>query len=148
MGSRTWPEVTLAPSPPHSRAHVAPPDRAATPHATGQCIIAGVNKPENGQRPDTCLNGNVIPDGAKCELTCDEGFKLQGQQPSCTLTTFRVGNIMCNDDDFPWYLEVLGGTAALILIFWLCKVLGILPYASDTWAPPLSKATVRPGPGP
>ena len=148
LGSRTWPEVTLAPSPPHSRAHVAPPDRAATPHATGQCIIAGVNKPENGQRPDTCLNGNVIPDGAKCALTCDEGFKLQGQQPSCTLTTFRVGNIMCNDDDFPWYLEVLGGSAALILIFWLCKGLGILPYASDTWAPPVSKATVRPGPGP
>ena len=136
------------PEPPCLRAHVAPPDRAATPHATGQCIIAGVNKPENGQRPDTCLNGNVIPDGAKCALTCDEGFKLQGQQPSCTLTTFRVGNIMCNDDDFPWYLEVLGGSAALILVFWLCKGLGILPYASDTWAPPLSKATVRPGPGP
>ena len=115
-------------------------------HATGQCIIAGVNKPENGQRPDTCLNGNVIPDGAKCELTCDEGFKIQGQQPSCTLTTFRVGNIMCNDDDFPWWAEVMGGTIVLILIFSLCKGLGILPYASNTWGPPLKRGTVKPGP--
>ena len=111
---------------------------------TGQCIIAGVNKPENGQRPDSCSNGNVLPDGAKCQLTCDEGFKLQGQQPSCTLTTFRVGNIMCNDDDFPWWVEIVGGTLAAVLAFLLCKALGILPFSAKTWAPPKK---VRPGAG-
>ena len=86
----------------------------------------------------------MLPDGARCELTCDDGFKLQGQQPSCTLTTFRVGNVMCNDDDFPWWVKIVGGTIAAILAFLLCKALGILPFSAKTWAPPKK---VRPGAG-
>ncbi len=131
-------EVTpfLSPAPHEFVLPVPPHLTAPTAHVTGECVIAGVNKPENGQQPDTCENGDVIPDGAKCELTCDEGFKLQGQQPSCTADTFRVGNVMCNDDDFPWWVEAVGGTMALILIFGLCKGLGYMPFSAATWAPP------------
>lgn len=103
-----------------------------------------MNKPENGQRPDSCENGNELPDGAKCELTCDEGFKVQGQQPSCTLTTFRVGNITCNDDDFPWWVEIVGGAVSLVLIFGMCHCLDILPFSASTWAPAKKTGSVRP----
>lgn len=47
---------------------------------------------------------------------------------------------MCNDDDFSWWVETVGGTIAMILI--LSLHFG-MPFSAATWAPP-KKSTCKP----
>ena len=67
----------------------------ATP---GDCTVAALSQPENGQLGAECQPFETLAHGASCSLVCNVGYTRAGVQPSCTNSDFDTGSIVCNGD--------------------------------------------------
>jgi len=66
--------------------------------AQGDCTVAALSQPENGQLGAECQPFETLAHGASCNLVCDVGYTRTGVQPSCTNSDFDTGSIVCNGD--------------------------------------------------
>ena len=66
--------------------------------AQGDCTVAALSQPENGQLGTECQPFETLAHGASCSLVCNVGYTRAGVQPSCTNSDFDIGSIVCNGD--------------------------------------------------
>ena len=64
----------------------------------GDCTVAALSQPENGQLGAECQPFETLAHGASCSLVCNVGYTRAGVQPSCTNSDFDTGSIVCNGD--------------------------------------------------
>ena len=98
-GSTGWPAPTPAPAPTVAMSRMllgALLVRSVA--AQGDCTVAALSQPENGQLGTECQPFETLAHGASCSLVCNVGYTRAGVQPSCTNSDFDTGSIVCNGD--------------------------------------------------
>lgn len=63
------------------------------------CTVSGLSAPANGALDRACAEGQPITNGTQCALTCDPGYTLSGEQPSCRSGSFSLGSVSCTAED-------------------------------------------------
>eukprot|EP00941_MAST-03F_sp_MAST-3F-sp1_P001215 g1215.t1 len=92
------------------------------------CIVKGLKTVANGSY-DKCQNGSSMNHGDKCSLTCNPGYSMNGQLPSCSAGRFDRGYAQCkaNNCTIPSNFTVASG----VKVTSKCGAGGTLPHGES-----------------
>ena len=72
------------------------PTHVVFAHAGDPCTVSGLSAPTNGALDSACADQADLAHDASCTLTCEDGYTLGGDQPSCTAGGFEAGSVTCD----------------------------------------------------
>ena len=75
--------------------HNGPTNCAAAGGGNTSCDISEISQPENGRFGTKCNGNGTINHGESCDLGCNSGYTLSGEQASCNNGVIGASTITC-----------------------------------------------------